>query len=279
MDRRLASLKTNKSTGPDEIPAWLLKDFSHVLAGPLTAIANASLQEGKVAAQWKFANVVPLPKVPFPKDITTDLRPISITSNPGKAVEFFPVKWMYEAIEDKIDPNQFGGVKNSSTALALIKMLDYIAKNADNLGTSVRILLVDFAKAFDLVDHSIVLDKLNSLGVHSSLVQWSASFLSGREQCVKIGSSFSKVAAVSAGCPQGTLMGPLVFVAHINDLRPPVPVMTIKYVDDTNILHASSDPSDTTLQTAATYLSDWSKQNNIKFDINRSKELLLNFGK
>ena len=74
-------------------------------------------------------------------------------------------------------------------------------------------------------------------------------------------------------------MGPLVFVAHINDLRPPVPVMTIKYVDDTNILHASSDPSDTTLQTAATYLSDWSKQNNMKFNINKSKELLFNFGK
>ena len=279
VERRLSSLKTNKSTGPDGIPAWVLRDFCQVLAGPLTAIANASLQEGNVCPMWKFANIIPLPKVPSPKDITSDLRPISITSIPGKVVESFPVNWMYNSISDQIDPNQFGGVKNSSTTLALLKIVDYIAKNVDKPGIIVRMLLVDFAKAFDLVDHSIVLNKLSSLGVHSSLLKWSASFLSERQQCVKIGSSVSSASTINAGCPQGTLMGPLVFVAHINDLQPPGPVMTIKYVDDTNILHASSDPNDPTLQTAATYLSEWSRENNMKFNIKKSKELVFSFRK
>lgn len=277
VERRLASLKVNKSTGPDGIPAWVLRDFCHILAGPLTAIANASMQEGRVTETWKFANIVPIPKVPSPKDITSDLRPISITSVPGKALEYFPVKWMYDAIEAKIDPNQFGGVQNSSTALALIKIIDHVAKNCDSSGTTVRMLLVDFAKAFDLVDHSIVLDKLRSLGVHESLVRWSTSFLCERQQCVKIGSTTSGTVTVNAGCPQGTLMGPLVFVAHINDLRPPVPVTTIKYVDDTTVLHACTDPGDSTLQDAANYLSDWSRTNNMKFNIKKSKELIFTF--
>ena len=177
-------------------------------------------------------------------------------------------------MEASIDPNQFGGIKASSTAFALIKMVDYVAKNLDKPGTFIRMLLVDFAKAFDLVDHTIVLEKLSSLGVHESLVRWSASFLNERSQCVKIGSSLSEVARIHAGCPQGTIMGPLVFVTHINDLHPPGQVMTIKYVDDTNILHASNDSEDTTLQQAATYLCEWSKTNNMKFNIKKSKEII-----
>ena len=279
MENRLASIKTNKSTGPDGIPAWILRDLCTVLAKPLTAIANASILEGKVASSWKFANVTPLPKVPTPRDVTKDFRPISITSIPGKAVEYFPVQWMYHAIEDNIDPNQFGGVKDSSTALALLKIVDYVAKHTDKPGTFVQMLLVDFAKAFDLVDHSIVIEKLSRLGVEDCLVKWSANFLKDRRQTVKLGSSCSDVLDLHAGCPQGTLMGPLVFLAHINDLCPPEPVLTIKYVDDTSILYSSSNPDDPTMQNVATYLNTWSSNNQMKFNVSKSKEIIFSFAR
>ena len=279
MENRLASLKTNKSTGPDGIPAWILRDFCTVLAKPLTAITNASILEGKVALSWKFANVTPVPKVPNPRDFTKDFRPISITSIPAKAVESFPVQWMYQAIEEHIDPNQFGGIKDSSTAMALLKMVDYIAKHTDKPGTFVRMLLVDFAKAFDLVDHSIVINKLSELGIEDCLIKWSANFLKNRRQRVKLGSSFSNVLSLQAGCPQGTLMGPLVFLAHINDLCPPSPVMTIKYVDDTSILHSSSNPDDPVMQNVAAYLNTWSRDNLMKFNIAKSKEVIFSFSK
>ena len=277
MEKCLAAVKTNKATGPDGIPGWVLRDLSHVLAGPLTAIANASIQEGNVAADWKFALVSPLPKIPAPKDIKSDLRPISITSIAGKAVEHFPVQWMYRAIQNKIDENQFGGVKDSSTAFALLKIMDYIAKNTDNSGIYVRMLLVDFAKAFDLVDHNIVLNKLNHLGVDNCLIKWTASFLKDREQSVRINHTVSAPANINAGCPQGTLMGPLVFLAHINDLSPVEPVLTIKYVDDTNVLHASSDPMDATMQNVAEYLSSWSLENKMRFNAAKSKEIIFCF--
>lgn len=140
-------------------------------------------------------------------------------------------------------------------------------------------LLVDFAKAFDLVDHNIILNKLCHLGVDNCLIKWSANFLKDRHQSVRCGTSISKPRGISAGCPQGTLMGPLVFLAHINDLCPTESVLTVKYVDDTNILHASSCPEDPTMQYVTEYLSRWSADNKMRFNVTKSKEIIFSFAK
>jgi hypothetical protein len=140
-------------------------------------------------------------------------------------------------------------------------------------------LLCDFSKAFDLVDHTIVVDKLASLGVHDSLVKWCANFLSQRTQCVKIGKISSDVAEINAGCPQGTLLGPLAFVVHINDLHPPLSDITVKYVDDTTVLHAVNRNNADSLQSSAEYLSKWASENNMIFNTKKTKELVFHFGK
>ena len=171
MEKRLLSLNINKSSGPDGLPVWIFGDFAHILAAPLASIANASLQQGVMPDVWKFSNTVPLPKTSPARSIESDLRPISITSVAAKIVKYFPVNFMYKSVENSLDQNQFGGVRGSSTVLALLKIMDYIAKHTDDASSVVRMLLCDFSKAFDLVDHSTLIQKLNDIGVHESLAR------------------------------------------------------------------------------------------------------------
>ena len=170
MEKRLSSLKVNKATGPDDIPAWVLRDFAHALAGPLTSIINDSIREGKLPCEWKRSHTIPLPKINPPLSIQSDLRPISITPVAAKAVEYFPIKMISDLISDQIDPNQFGGIKNSSTDLALIKLVHCIASALDDPSSTVRLLLCDFTKAFNLVDHTIVINKLANFHIHDNCV-------------------------------------------------------------------------------------------------------------
>ena len=205
------------------------------------------------------------------ENIKSDLRPISLTPTGSKILEFFPCQQINKAIKNNVDPCQYGGLAGSSTTYALLSMLNYAYQQTDKPGNIVRILLCDFSKAFDLVDHGKLLEKLHTLGVPEYLIKWSASFLTQREQRVKIGENISNSLSPNGGCPQGTLIGPVAFVCHINDLRIPGPALTIKYVDDTTILHSSSDPEDKTLQNAANLLSDWSLDNKMRLNAKKTK--------
>jgi hypothetical protein len=228
--------------------------------------------------KWKLSDTVPIPKVIPPKTIENDLRPISITSVAAKIIEYFPVKFMRESVRDSLDPNQFGGINGSSTAMALLKMVDYISRSTDESSNVVRMLLCDFSEAFDLVDHNILVNKLSDVGVHDSLVKWSANFLRNRSQRIKIGPHISDDILMNAGCPQGTLLGPLAFVAYVNDLRPADEFMTIKFVDDTTLLYSfGPDDSAGLLQDASEYLSSWARSNMMRLNTKKTKEIVFNF--
>ena len=281
VEKRLLSLNTRKAAGPDGLPVWIYQDFAHVLAGPLASITNASLRNGCIPDEWKLSNTVPLPKTKPPTSIESDLRPISITSVAAKIVEYFPVKFMQDSIKSNLDPNQFGGIQGTSTEMALLTLLDHVSKSTDNSNTAVRMILCDFSKAFDLVDHNVLVDKLNRLGAHDSLTKWAANFLRNRTQQVKIGSAVSSVVTMKAGCPQGTLLGPLAFVSYINDLCPPNELYTIKYVDDTTVMQASdlSEVCNTSLQQGMEYLKNWARDNKMRFNSTKTKEIVFDFKK
>ena len=280
MEKRLLSLNTRKASGPDGLPVWIFRDFAHLLAGPLASIANATLRDGHIPEQWKLSDTVPLPKTKPLNSIENDLRPISITSVAAKAVEYFPVKFMYEDITNSLDHNQFGGIRGSSTDMALLSIVNEISKSTDNSSTVVRMLLCDFSKAFDLVDHNILIDKLNNMGTHESLTRWAANFLHNRKQRVKIGSNVSGVLSMKAGCPQGTLLGPLAFVSYINDLSLPGDLRTYKYVDDTTILQTClADSQNGDLQTGIEHLNEWARTNKMKFNLSKTKEIVFDFRK
>ena len=142
-----------------------------------------------------------------PKRIESDLRPISLTPVLIKSLESFVCKWLWDILKNHIKDNQYGSVKGSSTTLALIELLDQWANACDSTDHTVRILLLDYSKAFDLIDHNILIHKLCSYGVPPMLLQWVQAFLYHRKQRVKVDRSFSEWVEINGGVPQGTKLG------------------------------------------------------------------------
>ena len=280
MEKALLEIDCNKSPGPDGVPSWIYRDFAGVLGRPFAAIFNASLREGFIPTVWKSANVTALPNVSPPKNIASDLRPISLTPIIIKVMEGFVCQWIWKEIQGKILPDQYGCMKQTGTTHALVNLIHNWSSATDDLGSYVRVLLVDFQKAFDHVDHTLVLEKLNKLGVHKCLVRWVASFLSGRQQRIKIGDIMSTWACLNGGVPQGTRLGPLLFLVMVNDLRPALPM--VKYVDDVTLystgkLNASTNQNN--LQQAADHCLSWATNNNMNINTGKTKEMVIQFSK
>ncbi len=277
VEKQLLKVNPRKAKGPDGIPNWIIKDLAGILAPPICNIFNASIQSGIVPPLWKSADVVSLPKKFPPKEIEQDLRPISLTPLLSKLLEDYPVMWMWEALEGKVDPNQFGCLKKCSTTFALLQLMDLLYKETDGAKNFARVLLLDYRKAFDLIDHSILLKKLENLEVPPVLLRWIASFLTSRTQRVKINNNtMSEWGHLNGGVPQGTKLGPILFLCMINDLSLDIP--TFKYVDDTSAVHISNDPLDNALQTAADSAAAWSENMNMQLNAKKTKELVIDFG-
>jgi hypothetical protein len=176
VESKLSRINSHKSNGPDELPNWFLKEFSVFLAEPVCSIFNASIREGEVPSVWKLANVVPIPKVSPPKAISTDIRPISLTPTLSKIIESFIGKWVLDHISNKLDVRQYGCLKGKSTTHELVDLLHHWHQALDRNQT-IRAVFIDYAKAFDHVDHSVVIRELIKLGVPNILVKWICSFL------------------------------------------------------------------------------------------------------
>jgi len=141
----------------------------------------------------------------------------------------------------------------------------------------IRILFVDFRKAFDLIDHNVLFNKLLSSGVPEHIIAWSLDFLNDRKQFVKIGDFVSATTTAAAGTPQGTVSGPNDFKVIINNLT--FNTTYAKYVDDTTVLSVSRDVNDSTLQSSADFLVQWTQHNTIATNTIKTKELIIYFSK
>ena len=153
-ENQLPSINIYKAPGPDGLPSWFLRDCTPYLSQPLMAIFNASVREGYFQPVWKAVEAIPVPKVPKPRSIQTDLRPISLVPCLAKIVESMVGEWILTTLEPQFDPNQFGCLRGRSTTHALTVILHAWHTTLDQ-GGAVGAVLVDFKKAFDLVNHNI----------------------------------------------------------------------------------------------------------------------------
>ena len=175
---KLKSLNPGKSPGPVNIPNWVFKEYAELLAEPVAIILDSSYQEQKLPPDWKCANVTPVPKESPVCDINKHLRPISLTPVISKIAEDFVVKdFVAPAILKIINPAQFGVIPRSSATQTLISMIHKWSEATDGTGASVRVLLLDYRKAFDLIDHHLLLRKICQLQLPPQIINWVIDFL------------------------------------------------------------------------------------------------------
>jgi len=158
------------------------------------------------------------------------LRPISLTSTLIKVCESFITRWMMQDMEQSLDPTQFGNRRGRSTTHCLVSLVQYIVDAAER-GCHTNTLALDFSKALDKVDINIAMQKLLAMNVRSKILPWVADFLSHRQQCLRYNNTTSEWSAITCGVPQGTKVGPVVFLAMVNDVATNTPSRW-KYVDD-----------------------------------------------
>ena len=274
----LLNVNIKKATGTDNIGARILKLAAPYIADDITFICNKSISSSCFPDKWKEAKVSPLHKSGLLEDIN-NYRPISILPVLSKVLERHVSDSLTAYLNDNelLHRTQSGFRTNHSCETALNFMTDSWL-NAIDQGEMIGVVLVDFKKAFDLVDHNILLTKLKLYGIKNETLLWFKSYLSQRQQQVSINNTRSGFKPISCGVPQGSILGPLLFLLFINDL--PLftsNVLTDMYADDTTLyfIHRSLEAIERNLQIALNELNIWCKNNGMVLNTAKTKVMLI----
>ena len=240
--KNLKKLKRDKACGHDKFPPGMLKDSASVIAAPLTQIINLSLESGTVPKDWKLAKVTPLFKSGSLIDMQ-NYRPISVLPTLSKILEKAVHSQLITYLEENhlLNRSQFGFRSKRSTDLAVAYLVDSIRKEVD-CGKLTGAVYVDLSKAFDTVSHAVILERLPSYGIISNELQWFTDYLFERRQYVIFNGTQSDTEYVTCGVPQGSTLGPLLFLIHFNDVDKCLQhSKIIIYADDTVLFTSAND--------------------------------------
>jgi hypothetical protein len=270
----LAKLNPSKAPGPDGIPTKILKDYSTELAPHLTAIYNTTLSTGTLPEEWKEANVVVIHKKGKKTD-PSNYRPISLLPVCSKVLERCIYNKIIPHIRPLISKHQHGFLANSSTNTQLISFFNDINNILDEKD-DIDLVYFDLSKAFDSVPHLPAITKLKSFGINGNLLNWFENYLSNRKQRVVIDGQASGWLPVTSGVPQGSILGPLIFLLYINDLPENLNNQTLCgiFADDTKIGRRITTIEDNKqLQSDINALKKWGDSWGLKFNPSKCKHL------
>ena len=281
----LLSIDTRKASGPDGIPATVLKNCAAELSPVLTRLYRLSYSTGQVPGAWKEANVQPVPKKGDRSD-PANYRPIAVTSVLCKVMERIINTKLIRYLEDHslINDRQYGFRPNRSTGDLLAYVTHVWGDTLDKFGESVAVSL-DISKAFDRVWHKALISKLSAYGLPSKLCDWLCSFLHKRRLRVLVDGFASELMQVNAGVPQGSVLSPTLFLLHINDM---LSLGNIHCYADDSTVHGgyTSRPSAgygaveqerqaviAELDGSLAKISDWGKKNLVGFNAKKNTDV------
>ena len=273
--KKLKTLDPNKGAGPDEYPPHFIKSCALELVRPLHIIYNKSLEAGVFPDLWKVAHIVPIYKTGNANKCE-NYRPISILSCFGKVFEALVYDHVYAHVLPLLSVKQHGFIRSKSAVTNLLEYVNYIHKSL-GAGKPVHSIYTDFKKAFDKVNHSLLISKLdNTFGIHGSLLRWISSYLLNRSQLVAIRGFLSSPSRIASGVPQGSHLGPLLFNIFINDLTDALTCNALLYADDLKIFSSIASIDDCqNIQSDLRSLDVWCKNNFMHLNV--SKCLVMKF--
>lgn len=272
--QRLSKLNTNKSPGPDTLHPRIFFETKEIIAYPLLYIFKYSMLKCEIPKDWATANISAIHKKGS-KSEANNYRPVSLTCVACKLLESIIRDYLvnYFKQNNLFSNRQYGFIKGRSTVLQLLTMLDDWTDKLEN-GGQIDVIYTDFEKAFDKVPHSRLLNKLRGYGISEALIGWISSFLIDRMQRVRVNGSFSRWVPVLSGIPQGTILGPLLFVIYINDIEDSSLQSSnlFLYADDVKMYKHCNDIGDASrLQADLRVIENWSETWLMKLNINKCK--------
>ena len=270
--KELNKLKAHKSPGPDEIYARVLKECKNELSCPLTTLFNNSIKSGLVPKAWKLADVVPIFKK-GEKIKKSNYRPVSLTSTVGKILESIVANKIREHLEKHklIKLSQHGFLVGCSCLTNLLSYYSEVFEAVDS-GKAYDTVYLDFSKAFDRVPHERLIRKVEAHGIGGDVLRWIKEWLKDRKQRVCINGVKSEWGSVTSGVPQGSVLGPLLFIIYLNDLDIDISSNLAKFADDTKIGRAINGAEDCqALQNDLNRLYDWSEKWQMEFNVDKCK--------
>ena len=276
----LEDVKTSKSAGIDNLAGKFLKEGASVLASPITDLCNLSISLSSFPDDCKIAKLKPL----YKKETKTkpkNYRPISLLPLISKVIE----KVIHNQTQNFLNKNrilcsyQSGFRKHYSTDTCLSYLTNKVQTGFEE-GLLTGMVLIDLQKAFDTIDHGILLDKMKYLGFSTSTIDWFNSYLTNRSFIVNVGKEYSSPGKLSCGVPQGSILGPLLFLLYVNDMPQAVNSELLLYADDTCLIYTAKDTKTIEEQLNSDFnsLCEWFVDNKLSIHFGEDKTKSILFG-